>query len=196
MNRDAGPFRVAQNTFWVALAAWLAAAEVKAQSAMIHAAKAGSALCASVALCSLLATSASAQTNRPAEPLKSLRDYTGIWGPSAADCEAKLSGRLDQEGVDRATATKHLLIGICDHGLDVLYQPVYCRGSRIMRRADSVEFLAACRVKDYPEKRFQIKIMLRAPDAISFNEKDFPADYFWLSGDYQRCNRAYTCERR
>ena len=53
-----------------------------------------------------------------------LRDFTGVWAHSAADCEAQLSGRLDE--MDRTTSSQYEIIGICEDGLNPLHEPVEC----------------------------------------------------------------------
>ena len=51
------------------------------------------------------------------ESVESLKEYAGIWAHSDADCKAKMSGRLDQDGVDRVTSSSYELVGICADGI-------------------------------------------------------------------------------
>jgi hypothetical protein len=81
-------------------------------------------------------------------------------------------------------------------GLDLMYQPVRCAASDVVRRADKLHFAAVCWTKGLYQARHSIGITIRGGDAISFNENDFDKDYFSISGNYVRCNRYYRCEKK
>jgi hypothetical protein len=65
-----------------------------------------------------------------AEPLDSLKNFAGIWAPAeggaalpSVACEKELSGGGHQLPSE---ARPYELLGICERGIDYLYQPVYC----------------------------------------------------------------------
>jgi hypothetical protein len=132
-----------------------------------------------------LSTAASAQT------ADTLEDFRGIWAHTAADCEAQLSGRLDE--MPNATSSQYEVIGICEDGIDIFHQPVECSASQIEGQADRVEFLAACYVKDYPaDKQSPATIINRGRGSkisLSINSESYS-----LSGNYLRCIKTYNCQ--
>jgi hypothetical protein len=117
-----------------------------------------------------------------------LKDFAGVWAPSAAGCQAWVSGRY--ENADKLARIAHKLIGICDHGFDVLSQPVGCDASNITRGPDSLEFSAACRVKDFTQPTVRMRVGVKGPSALAFNSR---TENFSLLGNYQRCTSAYKC---
>jgi len=128
----------------------------------------------------------------PAKSAEPLHDFAGVWARASVGCDARVSGSL--RNVDKATANKFHLIGICGNGFDLIHQPVGCVASKVVGRPNIVEFSAACRVKDYPVKQLHIRITVVAKDRISFNKKDFDKNYFYIAGEYQRCSRSFTCQ--
>lgn len=125
------------------------------------------------------------------ESVESLKEYAGIWAHSDADCKAKMSGRLDQDGVDRVTSSSYELVGICADGIDLLHQPVNCGASGFVKQDDLLEFSAACRIKDFvDDTRRRVLLKVQDADTIFFAD---PA--FMVFGRYVRCSRQYTCEK-
>jgi len=123
------------------------------------------------------------------ESVESLKDLTGLWAHSEADCKTELSGALKH--ADRATGASYEFVGICADGVDMLYQPVNCGASDIVKQGDLIEFSAACRIKDYvAKKRQRVLLKVENADRIMFADPKF-----MIFGRYQRCNRAYTCEK-
>jgi hypothetical protein len=122
---------------------------------------------------------------------ESLKDFTGIWAHSEDDCKKKMSGALDKGDLDRVQTSSYELVGICDDGLDMLYQPVNCGASGIVKQNDLVEFSAACRIKDYvADKRQRVLLKVQDPDTILFADQEF-----MVFGRYVRCSRTYSCEK-
>ena len=111
-----------------------------------------------------------------------LKAFAGVWAPTAAGCQAWVSGRY--ENADKSTRVAHKLVGICDHGFDVLSQPVGCDASNIVRRPDALEFSAACLVKGIDDPTVRMRIGVRGVNALSFSSQ---MQSFSLSGNYQRC---------
>ena len=121
-----------------------------------------------------------------------LKALTGIWAHSEDDCQKKMSGALDKGDLDRVQTSSYELVGICEDGLDMLYQPVNCGAFDIAKREDVIEFWAACRIKDYvADKRERVLIKADDPDHIEFTDKDF-----MVFGRYVRCSRSYECENQ
>jgi hypothetical protein len=65
-----------------------------------------------------------------AERINSLKNFTGIWAPAeggaappSVACEKKLSSGGDRTPSE---ARQYELLGICERGIDYLYQPVIC----------------------------------------------------------------------
>jgi hypothetical protein len=126
-----------------------------------------------------------------AESPDTLKAFTGIWAHSEDDCKKKMSGALDKGDLDRVQTSSYELVGICEDGLDMLYQPVNCLASDIGKQEDVVEFRAACRIKDYvADKRERVLIKVDDPDHIEFTDKEFT-----VFGRYVRCSRSYECEK-
>ena len=128
-----------------------------------------------------------------------LQDFTGIWARTSNRCDLdirKITGAwpLSLRNVDKATASKFHMIGICGNGFDLVRQPVGCIASKVVGRNKIVEFSAACRVKDYPTKHLKIRIRVLGKDRITFNKEDFDEDYFYIDGEYRRCSRSFACE--
>jgi hypothetical protein len=119
--------------------------------------------------------------------MTSLKDLTGIWAHSEADCK-----KFDTE--NPTTLKTYELVGICNDGLDLMYQPVRCTASAAVRRADKLHVAAVCWTKGLYQTRHSIGITIKGGDAISFNESDFDKAAFSITGDYVRCNRYYRCE--
>jgi hypothetical protein len=141
-------------------------------------------------LCGSMASAAVAIEGN-VESLDSLKDFTGIWGHSEDDCKKKMSGALDRGDLDRVQASSYELVGICDDGLDMLYQPVNCGASGIVKQEDLIEFHAACRIKDYvADKRQRVLLKVEDADHIQFADQEF-----MVFGKYVRCSRTYACEK-
>ena len=144
----------------------------------------------SVIFCSLLLSNALALEG-PVESMDSFRDYVGVWAHSDADCQAKMSGRLDKDDVDRVTASSYELVGICADGIDMLHQPVNCGASGFVKQEDLIEFSAACRIKDFVDDR-RNRVLLKVQDADTIL---FADPKFMIFGRYVRCSRQYTCDK-
>jgi hypothetical protein len=141
-------------------------------------------------LCGVLGGSLAATEGQSENPAN-LKAFTGIWAHSEDDCKKKMSGALDKGDLDRVQTSSYELVGICEDGLDMLYQPVNCGASDIGKQEDVVEFRAACRIKDYvADKRERVLIKIDNPDHIEFIDKDF-----MVFGRYVRCSRSYECEK-
>lgn len=141
-------------------------------------------------LCGVLAGGAVVNEGR-AEDRENLKAFAGIWAHSEDDCKKKMSGALDKDDVDRVQTSSYELVGICEDGLDMLYQPVNCGASDIGKQKDVIEFRAACRIKDYVDDKAQrVLIKVEDPDHIEFIDKDF-----MVLGRYVRCSRKYECEK-
>jgi hypothetical protein len=127
----------------------------------------------------------------PVQSIDSLAEFKGIWAHSEADCALKTSGRLDADDVDRVTSSSYELVGICEDGIDLLYQPVNCGTSGAVRQDDLVELSAACRIKDYvADRRERVLIKVQDPDTILFADPKF-----MVFGKYVRCTRSYSCDK-
>jgi hypothetical protein len=100
-----------------------------------------------------------------------------------------MSGQLDYVGM-RGMG----LVGICNDGLDLMYQPVRCAASDVVRRADKLHFAAVCWTKGLYQTRHSIGVTIKGGDAISFNE--FDKVNFSILGNYVRCNRYYRCDKQ
>jgi hypothetical protein len=125
------------------------------------------------------------------ETVDSLKDFTGIWAHSEADCEKKMSGALDKGDMDRVQTSSYELVGICENGLDMLYQPVNCGASEIIKEEDMIKFRAACRIKDYvSDKPERVLLKAEGKDDILFADPNF-----MVFGRYVRCSQTYTCEK-
>ena len=119
---------------------------------------------------------------------ETLKDFAGVWAPTTAGCQAWNSGRYDN--ADKPTRIGHKLIGICDHGFDVLSQPVGCDASNIVRRSDALEFSAACVVKGIDDPTVRMRVGVRGTNSLSFSSQ---MQSFSLFGNYQRCSSTYKC---
>ena len=115
-----------------------------------------------------------------------------MWSLSAIGCTPDVSGSLD--ALDKMTANKHALVGICARGFNLVMQPVRCKALKVTRLPDRIEVLAGCSVKDYAVKRFSIGIRNISQDSISFDENDFNGQDFSVSGEYRRYSKKYQCE--
>jgi hypothetical protein len=143
-----------------------------------------------VLLLGLMAGGAAALEGR-VESVDSLKELTGIWAHSEEDCKMKMSGALDKGDLDRVQTSSYELVGICDDGLDMLYQPVNCGASDIVKQEELIEFRAACRVKDYvADKRERVLLKVGDSDHIQFADQNF-----MVFGSYVRCSRSYSCEK-
>jgi hypothetical protein len=141
-------------------------------------------------LCGAMASDASA-IEGSVESVDSLKDFTGIWAHSEDDCKKKMSGALDAGDLDRVQTSSYELVGICEDALDMLYQPVKCGASGIVKQEDLIEFRAACRIKDYvADKRQRVLLKVEDADHIQFADQDF-----MVFGKYVRCSRTYACEK-
>ena len=141
-------------------------------------------------LCGALAGGVAALAGQVESP-GTLKAFTGIWAHSDDDCKKKMSGALDKGDLDRVQTSSYELVGICEDGLDMLYQPVNCLASDIGKQEDIVEFRASCRIKDYiADERERVFIKVEDPDHIEFTDKDF-----MVFGRYVRCSRSYACEK-
>jgi hypothetical protein len=81
-----------------------------------------------------------------AERLDTLKTFTGIWAPAGAAppsvaCEKELSSGGDRTPSE---ARPYELLGICERGIDYLYQPVNCDATNITPHRTSVEFDERC----------------------------------------------------
>ncbi len=119
----------------------------------------------------------------------------GIWAHSEADCQTKLSGRLDSEDVDRSEKTRYELIGFCRTGMELLYQAHHCEARVVKAEGDGYRWSGQCRVKDYDPQPLSFFIRKSGPNAISFDEKDFDQGNFGIEGSYVRCSLTYKCEQ-
>jgi hypothetical protein len=136
-------------------------------------------------------TSAAPAIEGNVESVDSLKDFTGIWAHSEDDCKKKMSGGLDAGDLDRVQTSSYELVGICDDGLDMLYQPVNCGASGIVKQHELIEFSAACRIKDYvADKRQRVLLKVEDSDHIQFADQEF-----MVFGKYVRCSRSYACEK-
>jgi formylglycine-generating enzyme required for sulfatase activity/tRNA A-37 threonylcarbamoyl transferase component Bud32 len=115
-----------------------------------------------------------------------LKDFAGVWAKSAAGCQAWVSNRIR----DKQTGASYGLIGICDHGFDVLYWTVGCDASNIVRRPDAMELSAACRIRDFTQPTVRMRVGVNGTNALSFNSR---TENFSLIGSYQRCTNSYKC---
>jgi formylglycine-generating enzyme required for sulfatase activity len=115
-----------------------------------------------------------------------LKDLVGVWAKSAAGCQAWVSNRIR----DKQTGASYGLIGICDHGFDVLYWTVGCDASSIVRRPDAMELSATCRIRDFTQPTVRMRVGVNGTNALSFNSR---TENFSLIGSYQRCTSAYKC---
>ena len=88
-----------------------------------------------------------------------------------------MSGALDKGDLDRVRTSSYELVGICDDGLDMLYQPVNCGASGIVKQNDLVEFSAACRIKDYVADKRQRVLRCRTQTPFCL-----PIRSSWSSG--------------
>jgi hypothetical protein len=128
-----------------------------------------------------------------ASKAKSLEDLTGVWAHSEADCNVDLDGQIDRGETDLSTARSYNRIGICQDGVEMMYQAHHCEAAKVTKERGGLLISGKCRIKDYHLKsRFRIRV--KGPDAISFSKRDFDEDYFWIDGDYVRCNRDYACQ--
>jgi hypothetical protein len=141
-------------------------------------------------LCGALSGSVAALEGQAESP-ETLKAFTGIWAHSEDDCKKKMSGALDTGDLDRVQTSSYELVGICEDGLDMLYQPVNCLASDIGKQEDVVEFRASCRIKDYiADERERVLIKVDDADHIEFTDKEF-----MVFGKYVRCSRSYACEK-
>jgi hypothetical protein len=125
----------------------------------------------------------------PSHALDSLRDLTGIYAHSSADCAAQLGGQLD--GMDTATSADYEVIGLCDDGIDPLHQPVECGASHISRMGSATKFTTKCYVKDYPAEDGSAAISDIGNNRFSIS---LDSDNVALGGEYLRCSKNYSCQ--
>jgi len=131
-----------------------------------------------------------------AEENGEFNDLVGVWAHTSAACTDFSSGKVDRLP-DRASKTPYELLGICANGFDLLYQPVGCRTNATQAAgASTVEVDSLCSTKDYPPQGGHFRIEVKGQNAISFHETDFNTGYFWISGDYVRCEHHYQCSER
>jgi hypothetical protein len=138
-----------------------------------------------------------------AERLNSLKNFAGIWAPAeggaalpSVACEKELSGgghRLPSE------ARPYELLGICERGIDYLYQPVYCDATNITPHGTGVEFDERCTTKgDYIDK-FHSRITVMGHGAIVLSRTQTKSGDGGYSPSpklrYIRYNQTYSCER-
>jgi hypothetical protein len=88
------------------------------------------------------------------ERLESLKNFTGIWAPAeggAAPPSVACKKELSSGGKRTPSeARPYELLGICQRGIDYLYQPTYCDATNITPQGTSVEFDERCTTKgDY-----------------------------------------------
>jgi hypothetical protein len=129
-------------------------------------------------------------TDAPSHALDSLRDLTGIYAHSSADCAAQLSGQMD--GMDTATSADYEVVGLCDDGIDPLHQPVECSASHISRMGSATKFATKCYVKDYPAEDGSAIISDIGNNRFSIS---LESDNITLAGEYLRCGTHYSCQR-
>jgi hypothetical protein len=117
----------------------------------------------------------------------------GIWAHSEADCQTKLSGRLDRDDLSRPERTRYELVGFCRHGMELLDQPVYCETEQIKNQSSGYRWSGRCEVKGDPFYPVSFRMRVTGANAISFNQNDFAPGNFSISGNYVRCSLTYKC---
>lgn len=119
----------------------------------------------------------------------SLQGLTGVWAHSAADCEAHLSGKLDQQPSYQSRQKE--VIGICADEIGLVYSAASCGVQNVIERSDTLEFLAACEVKGEPlDQRVPVTVSVKGPNEIAFSDKQF-----LIYGRYVKCTQKNDCSR-
>ena len=136
-----------------------------------------------------------------AERLNSLKTFTGIWvpaeggaAPPGVACEKELSGgdRTPSE------ARPYELLGICERGIDYLYQPVNCDATNVTPHRTSVEFDERCTTKGSYIDEFHSRITALGHRAIVLSRTPTKSGGGYSPSPklhYIRCNQTYTCKR-
>ena len=132
----------------------------------------------------------------------SLKDFTGIWAPAdggavPADvaCKKELASREHQNPSQRRP---YELVGICERGIDILYQPVHCHASNVIGDGTSVQFDERCTTKGEYIDSFHSRIIMKGKRSIEFSRTPTQSGGGYspdLKIRYIRCNRAYSCKR-
>jgi hypothetical protein len=122
--------------------------------------------------------------------MDSLKDFTGIWAHSRADCK-KMSGQLDREGVDLGD------ILIIRAGRNLRRRGRHAVPARQLRRFRHREAEGPGRVQRgvpdqrlSPDKWERVLLKVQGSDTILFADQKF-----MIFGKYVRCSHTYTCEK-
>jgi hypothetical protein len=137
-----------------------------------------------------------------AERLDSLKKFTGIWAPAeggtarpSVACKKELSGGGDRSPSE---ARPYQLLGICERGIDYLYQPVYCDATNITPHGASVEFDERCTTKGQYIDEFHSRITVMSHRAIVLSRTPTKSGGGYSPSPklrYIRCSQTYSCER-
>ena len=138
-----------------------------------------------------------------AERLDSLKNFTGIWAPAeggaappSVACQKELSSGGNRTPSE---ARPYELLGICERGIDYLYQPTYCDATNITLHGTSVEFDERCTTKgDYIDE-FHSGITDLGHGAIVLSRTPTKSDGGYSPSPklrYIRCNQTYNCVHR
>lgn len=136
------------------------------------------------------------------ERIDSLKNFTGIWAPAEGStapanvaCKKELSSRGHQNPCEARPCE---LLGICERGIDYLYQSVYCDAANITPHGTSFEFNELCTTKGEYIDEFHSRIIVTGERSIVLSRTPTKSGGGYSSSPnarYIRCNRTYSCER-
>ena len=96
-------------------------------------------------------------------------------------------------------ARPYELLGICERGIDYLYQPTYCDAANITPHGTSVEFDERCTTKGEYVDEFHSRITDLGHGAIVLSRTPTKSDGGYTPSPklrYIRCNQTYNCVHR
>jgi hypothetical protein len=136
-----------------------------------------------------------------AEHLDSLKDFTGIWAPTEGGAAPpSVACKKELFGGDRtpSEARPYELLGICERGIDYLYQPVNCDAANVTPHKTGVEFDERCTTKGSYIDEFHSRITVLGRRAILLTRTPTRSDGGYSPSPklrYIRCNQTYNCKR-
>jgi hypothetical protein len=113
--------------------------------------------------------------------------------------ERRLRKELSSGG-DRSPskARPYELLGICEHGIDYLHQPVYCDATNITPHGRSVEFDERCTTKGHYNDEFHSRITVMGHRAILLSRTPTKTGGGYSPSPklrYIRCNQTNSWKR-
>lgn len=116
----------------------------------------------------------------------------GVWALSHADCRRDVAGQFDRDEIDRVIATSYRMIGFCNDGMELLFQPHRCVFKAASARSGTVTIQADCRFR-YARSSGRFIIHRTGPDTMAFHPNTLAVENGIRQDSYVRCSTSYVC---